>query len=142
MQNKAKQVQKLLTDEKFYIEERRRAQKISKGILGFGSQTTGNNFKLQVVLPSSLPPNGAEEGSDGPNPLKNNSSGAQVCKRQVNFRKSKTHPGTYTYNADITTNAVRESGSGAAPSQQGEAASPVSQQNESSWNVFPVSSTT
>lgn len=124
------------------MEERRRAQKISKGILGFGSQTAGNISKLQVVLPSSSPLNGAEEGSDGPNPLKKNSSGAQVCKRQVDFRKSKTHPGTYSYNADITTNAVRESVSGAAPSQQGEAGSPVSQRSESSWNVFPVSSTT
>lgn len=133
-------MQKLLTDEKFYMEERRRAQRISKGILGFGSQTTGNSSKPRVVLPSSSPPNNGAE--DGPNPVKNNSSGAQVCKRQVDFRKSKTHPGTYTYNADITTNAVRESGSGAAPSQQGEAVSPISQRSESSWNAFPVSSTT
>lgn len=38
LQNKAKQVFLLLVDESFFTKERRRAQAVSKGILGFGSQ--------------------------------------------------------------------------------------------------------
>lgn len=39
LQSKAKQVYLLLVDESFFMKERRRAQTVSKGILGFGSQS-------------------------------------------------------------------------------------------------------
>ncbi|KAG0618645.1 hypothetical protein M758_4G081100 [Ceratodon purpureus] len=39
LQSKAKQVNRLLVDESFFKEQRRRAQTVSRGILGFGSQS-------------------------------------------------------------------------------------------------------
>lgn len=43
LQSKAKQVHLLLVDERFFTLERRRAQAVSKGILGFGSQPADAN---------------------------------------------------------------------------------------------------
>lgn len=65
LQSKAKQVIKLLVDEKFIKEQRRRAQTVSKGILGFGSQSLA---KTEIVRPEFQKCNthsGAFRRSDG-----------------------------------------------------------------------------
>lgn len=140
IQKKTKQIQQLLMDEQFYKGERRRAQKVSKGIHGFGSHsmrqrsgsfTTSNNQGIERE-PVKQPPRACHVENDStlvkPRGLIN----------QPVFQKSYTHPGTP--GRRVSENLANANDQSSSVLSESGASSPTSQcTSDSNWSAFTVS---